>query len=195
MSDRRSDEPNHDDESDFFWRVIEGISRDSRGGLSNDVDGEVERIRRAIFESDFRSSESTPLSHGGAPKVRRLGRALSDIEALIAWLAERATLTKTDVNVLKRTRAIILSAHEISVRDVRIGSAHALAGIFASSLVAGVFVGWVLFSEFGGPQAIAAAFSVGGLFGFFAGYIADRTYRFDRVRAKLCELTPWMLMT
>lgn len=189
-----SDSHNDDDER-AVRQALEAIARASASGAgvagNRDTIGDLRRALLACPQkSAVQINESVDVKGGD---LHQLSPGREGKEAFFDWLKSTRRLTEGELSLARRVRLFDEDAQgRLSLRARRISEARAAGIIGVTCLVAGLWCGWVLFSDRDGLQQVINSFLCGALIGRIAGYVWDQSIRFERLRSKITDIAPWL---
>lgn len=189
--DRRDD---RSEEDEAIWSLFRGLNQAlTRDGDPIGTDEAVKQLRQAMCLFPNVGS-SRPASAWGRIKARvyRLMGRTGGTEACIEWLRHTGEFTDKDLNLIRRAKLFYEEAEGIVLlRSSGLNPMAAVAAIATITFVAGIWVGWVLFTEHSGIQTVANSYAIGAVLGLIADRILDRSLRFELIRNKIQSIAPW----
>ncbi len=124
-------------------------------------------------------------------KVMRLSGRTAGTDACIAFLQRTGQFSTKELELIRRANAFVEESNGmIHLRSEGLDLALAAAAIAALALLAGVWIGWVLFSDQSGLQLIFNSYAVGSVLGLIAGRVLDKSFRFESIREKIQAVAP-----
>jgi hypothetical protein len=161
------------------------------GGAANrDTIGD---LRRELLACPQESAEQINESVDVKGALHRLSPGREEKEAFFDWLKRTRQLTEGELSLARRVQLFDQDSQgRLRLRSRRISEAQAASIIGVTCLVAGLWCGWVLFSDRDGLQQVINSFLCGALIGRIAAYVWDQSIRFERLRSKVSEIAPWL---
>lgn len=185
----------HNDEERAVRQALEAIARVSAseiGAAANrDTIGDLRRELLACPQkSAVQINESVDVKGGD---LHRLNPVREGKDAFLDWLKSTRRLTEGELSLARRVQLFDQDSQgRLTLRSRRISEAQAAGIIGVTCLVAGLWCGWVLFSDRDGLQQVINSFLCGALIGRIAAYVWDQSIRFERLRSKVSEIAPWL---
>lgn len=186
------------EEDDALWAMLGAIHRTlTREGEPIGTDEAQNQLRHAMYLLPS-NGLSQPSSAWGRLKARviRLTGTTEAIEACFNWLRKTGVLTDKDLVEARRGKMFYQETEtSVLMRSKGLNLTTAMAAIATITFLAGIWAGWVLFGPRSGIQMIANSLIVGSFLGVIICRILDRSFRFERIRAKVRSIAPWLIAT
>jgi hypothetical protein len=183
---------NRDDEN--VWRALTTVREladmdEAPNGLSA---GEAE-LRRLLMQRRLSTSTEVITTPGRitALLLRLSGRS-PGAEACIDWLRSTGQFSEPELNLIRRAKIFYeISTGNVMLRQQQLSEISATSLLTLLTFGAGMWVGWVLFTENAGLQQIVSSLALGTVLGTLARIILDLSFRYARVREKILRVAPW----
>lgn len=153
-----------------------------------------EEIRRALRQACIEQPSIESSVQGRLTKLIGLHSAkLPRVEACVEWLRKTGQFSEKELDLIRRFKLIYQTATgHIFLRKQRLSKDKAAFLLSLLAFIAGVWVGWVLFSDHTGLQQIANSYAFGTIFGTGMRYVLDLSFRFARMHEKILGVAPWL---
>ena len=189
-----SDNHNGDDER-AVRQALEAIARALERGKGGDGSRDpIGDLRRELLT--FQQGSEAPIHQSVSAKggdLHRLCPGRDGYEAFLDWLRSTRRFTDGELSLARRVRLVdedVQGRMRLCPRKISEALAAVIIGV--TCLVAGLWCGWVLFSDRDGLQQVINSFLCGALIGRIVGYVWDQSIRFERLRSKVSEIAPWL---
>lgn len=184
-----SDQPS----DEYAWRALAAVRRVDAGAVGRtDLESVVNDLRIALL--------TTPLAKiNGAQSSGRWVRSAvyyltgktARTEACIEWLRKTGRFTEGQVKTARRVRFFTEEENgQVVVRKQPLQEQHATLIIGLLCLIAGLWIGWVLFGSQTGLMQIVCSYLIGLTLGAAAGRALDYSFRLARLRCKVLDMAP-----
>lgn len=194
MSDPVDSEGKVDEESEM-WALFGSIQRTLDCEPSQRGCEDALRQLRSATLLRFRIPSSQPPTTWGRVRaqVMRLSGRSAGKEACIALLHQTGRFSAKELELIRRADALVEESNGTIHLRSGLNLALATVAIASLALLAGVWVGWVLFSDQSGLQLVVNSYVVGSVLGFIAGRVIDKSFRFESLREKIQAVVPCLV--
>ncbi len=177
------------------WNAISAIHRiameDSR---SLSVDETLVKLRLELLEQpDLGNDQSIVTAKRLKAVVHRLSGSTPRLETFVAWLGKTGRFSEKE---LRRIRRVGLFREEetgqIAINKNMLSLGKATIILCLLFLIAGIWIGWVIFGSRGDFQGIVNSFALGIIIGAIASIVLDKSFRFKQIKTKIELVAPWL---
>lgn len=182
-------------EEDLIWQGLAAINRtQSSHSAPKTVDEAIKQLRKELLtpqEPELISNISIQERIHAA--ILSLTGRTPGTEALIEWLRRTGEFSEKDLRLIRRVKLFYEGKSGQSLmRETGIALETATFQMMILCVVAGIWIGYIIFADRVGILEISNSFALGLFFGAIAGMLLDRSFRFKRIRDKVASIAPWL---
>lgn len=160
----------------------------------SDCDAALGGLRDALlWPKPVAQSGPLTLRQRARKAVLRLAGRSEGGDACIEWLRKTGQFSETELRTIRRAGLFVEdSAGRALMREAGLSPLAAAIYLGILCFLSGMWVAWVLVTDNVGLQLIVNSLALGLVLGTIAGRVIDRSFRFERLRAKVAFLAPWV---
>lgn len=182
---------NRDD--DNVWKMLSVLRElaDEDGTPRGIAAGEAE-IRRLMISRC--AEQLTTVAKRGRlnATLHRLSGLNPSTEACLQWIKSTGQLSELHLNRIRRTNPFRKNANgNIVLKEQPLSYDKAVFLISMFSVFAGIWIGWIAFTNNVGVLQIIYSLAVGMSLGTLAGIVFDNSFRFAEMRDAIVKVAPW----
>jgi len=176
--------------------ISDAVSAISSFAHSHHQDLSLEDATRLLRQALLSPTTTTePLKKTRLSNLRWFpGKESTRVEATIAWLEKTGEFSTKELNRIRGIPVLVESDNqEIRLNQRLLGRELATFILGLINLIAGISIGWLLFSEGSGMQQVLQGAGIGMALGAMTNLVLNRSFRFYQSSSRIQQVAPWLV--